>query len=213
MAWTTNPYCQLSDVKFAINNISNNSTVDDPWISALIVQAQAAIDDYLGFSFQQDGPGSTRVYDGTGEQWLLMEDTLAITQVQETTYNTMLGANGIWVSGTTQVLDITADIFMQPNNVTPQNLLRRRSHLPFAEGAQNYAVTGTFGQPSIPQDITRACARLAIHYYKMREANYTDQVADGQFGKGIKFIPAMPEDIAQVLDRHKPRLFLVGRTG
>jgi hypothetical protein len=205
MAFTNNPYCQLGDVKLAL---SLTTTKDDVWLQELIGEAQQVIDDYVGYSFQQD-TGGIRKYDGSGREKLIIDDCLSFTTVIETTFSPIIGSGGFFVLGNPQTMDITADCVARPNNTVPFTALARLSGYVFAEGTQNYVVTGNFGYASIPASITRACTRLTIHLYKMRSANYSDQVADSQFGKGIKFIPDMPQDVMDTLEKYRHHYFFV----
>lgn len=207
MAWTTIPYCQLSDVKTALGEA--DTTNNDVWLQQLIGQAQAAVDSFVGYPFQTDGTqGSpaSRLYDGSGYGTLAIDDCLSLAQVIETTYYPQVSSEGLWTLGQPTTMDITADCVLSPNNVSPATLLRRLSQYEFAEGIQNYAVKGIFGFSVIPQDVTRATVRLTIHYFKQLDANYSDQVSANQFGKGIRFVPDMPEDVCELLSRHKHRL-------
>src|SRR5690242_7858660 len=97
MAYTTNPYCSLADVH-SVLGIPTSDTDDDTWIeNTLIVDAQEFIDTYIGYSFQTDGPGSTRVYDGNGLGRLITTEYItAFTQVLETTYDVVLGSGDIF---------------------------------------------------------------------------------------------------------------------
>lgn len=208
MAFTTTPYCGVGDVKLALGI---TDTTDDAWLQVLIGEAQAMIDQEVGYPFQTDGTLSVpavRVYDGNGGDVLAIDDCLSFSQVLETQYNVILGANGVWTQQNPLHVDITADCVLTPNNMSPASGLKRLSGYGFWSALQNYQVSGVFGQPAIPADISRATIRLAVHLFKMRDANYSDQVADGQFGKGIKFIPDMPEDVCRICDRHRHRLFL-----
>jgi hypothetical protein len=205
MAWTTNAYCDLADVKTSMNV---TSTTDDAWITELISEAQADIDRELGYSFQQDGPGSSRVYDGNDNYTLWIDDCLAITQVLQTTYNPYLGANNVYTLGNPQTEDVTADCILQPNNKTPQYLLTRISGLPFEFGKQNYNITGTWGYSDIPLPITRACKLLVVHYYKRRDAGYGQMTSTKQYGQKMQYPVDMPEEVCRIIERYKPHYFL-----
>jgi hypothetical protein len=205
MAWTTNPYCDLADVKTAMNV---TATTDDAWITELISEAQADIDRELGFSFQQNGPGVTNVYNGNNSEYLWIDECLAITQVLQTTYNPYLGNNNVYTLGNPVTEDITADCILQPNNKTPQYLLTRITGLPFDFGKQNYAVTGTWGYAEIPIPITRACKLLTIHYFKRRDASYGQMTSVKQYGQKTQFPVDMPEEVCRIIDKYKPRYFL-----
>jgi hypothetical protein len=210
MAWTTNAYCILADVKTAMNV---TSTTDDTWIGTLITQAQADIDRFLSFSFQE-GVGTQRVYDGQDADQLWVDDFQSITQVLETVYNPYIGANGAYTLGNPQTIDITADCIFQPNNALVQSekkafyLLRRLSGLPFQFGRQNYAITGTWGYASIPLPVARACVLLTIHYYKRRDATYGQTAGSKQFGTKMQPSEDMPEEVRCMLEKYRPRLFL-----
>src|SRR5437870_1640028 len=97
MAYTTNPYCTVSQVASALNLSSNTLANDTPWLSELITEAQSDIDTELGFSFQTDGTGgspASRLYDGNDTETLfvLPERIISISQVLETTYNVYLSS-------------------------------------------------------------------------------------------------------------------------
>ena len=205
MAWTTNPYCALADVKTAMNV---TSTSDDAWISDLITEAQADIDRYLGFMFQEDGPGSYRLFDGQDAEQLWIDNAIAVTEVLETVYNPYIGANGAYTLGNPQTIDITADCILLPNNISPQYLLAGCLDFPFQYGWQNYKITGTWGYSSIPLPITRACKLLTIHYYKRRDATYGMSTGSKQYGMKNQFAVDMPEEVTCILEKYRPRYFL-----
>jgi hypothetical protein len=220
MAWTTTPYCTRTDVKTALD--PNLSTADDTFIDSLILQAQSDIDREVGYSFQQDGTTlapATRYYDGTGQATLFIDDLISLNQVLEVFTPVSISSSGVYTAGTTVTTDITGDIILKPNNTIPAYLLQRRSGLPFEEGVQNYKVLGVFGEPvlpgqfypGVPNDIMRACIRLAIHYYKMRDTNYSDMTQE-QGGVRERYTKTMPQDVVEILDRYKRRFF-IGRWG
>lgn len=211
MAWTNTPYCQLSDVRLALGftpNDSSTDNADDIWLQTLIPVAQSAIDEELGYTFQQN-VGAQFLYDGHDDTQLLIDDCIAVTQVLETTYNVFIGSNGVFTTGNTQTIDITADCVLVP--VTAQAgygiILKRKTGLPFIEGLQNYAVTGTFGQPSVPKDISYACTRLVVHLYKLRATDYGATPADKEFSTGVHYSTTWPADVRKIVCDHKQRGF------
>ena len=222
MTWTTQAYCTLADVKLALD--PDMSTNDDTFISGLIEDAQADIDAELGYSFQQDGTtGSpaTRLYDGTGDYGLVIDDLVSLTQVIETYKNTYETSGGIWAVASITNTDITSDIIVKPNNYTnlgiPANKLVRNSGNPFYAGYQNYQVIGVFGSPynanqtypGVPNDISRACIRLTIHYYKMRDTNYADTMSE-RGGVRQSYVKAWPADVMRIIRKYQRHLFLTG---
>jgi hypothetical protein len=208
VAWTTNPYTTLADVKTALDLQNTDS---DSWLQTLMDEAQADIDRYIGYSFQTDGTtGSpaSRYYDGNNHAKLWIDDCQSLVQVLETTYNVLLGSNGVWTNQNPQTVDITADIAAYPYNETPVYLLSRLSGLPFQFGRKNYQVFGIFGYPDIPTPISRACKLLTIHYFKRRDATYGNRTANRQYGSKTFQPMDMPDEVTCVLERYRERLFL-----
>jgi hypothetical protein len=208
VAWTTNSYTTLADVKTALDL---QNTTSDAWLQDLITEAHADIDRYIGYPFQTDGTSGSpaqRYYDGNGHERLLIDDCQSITQVLETTYNVLLGSGGSWTYSNPQTIDITADVVMAPYNETPGYLLSRLSGLPFQFGKKNYQVSGIFGYTDIPAPITRACKLLVIHYFKRRDAAYGERTATRQMGAKTYQPDDMPEEVMCLLERYRERLFL-----
>lgn len=219
MAWTNNPYCLLADVKMLLD--PNMGTQDDVFLQGLIPMAQANIDSEIGYAFQTDGTiGSpvTRSYDGSEETFLWIDNLLSLTQVTEVVYFTFLNNMTLWQAGPTTTTDITADIIIKPNDYVsrgiPAHKLMRKSGLTFAAGLQNIVVTGVFGWPTssdqvypgVPNDISRATARLAVHYAKMRDTAYSDQV-QSQGGIREKYSKGWPEDVKITIDNYQRTRF------
>jgi hypothetical protein len=211
MTWTTNPYAALTDVHEALDL---QSTSDDTWIQGLLNQAQDAIDAYVGYPFQTDGTvqtPATRVYNGSDTEVLLIDRCTSISQVTEVQYNIIMGSNGSYYQSNSTTVDITADVVLGPPNYTASRLqsgyvLYRKSGYPFILGKQNYTVSGIFGIPLIPPDITRACIRLVVHYYKMRDTNYSDTIAETGSVRQ-HYTKNMPPDVCEILERYRKRSY------
>lgn len=223
MAWTVQPYTTRSDVKVLLD--PTMSTTDDAFIDELITQAQGDLDSEIGYSFQQDGTVSvpaTRLYDGSGDFSMQIDDLLSLAtsaSVIETSVVTYLLNGVVWTAGTPTTVDISADIILKPNNYValgqPANKMTRNSGLIFAEGNQNYKVSGIFGQPiiagqnypGVPNDISRACARLTVHYYKMRDTAYADMV-QAQGGVREKYTKDWPADVKRIAAKYAHTRFV-----
>src|SRR5271166_1727620 len=119
MAFTTTPYTTLADVKNAIRGQASNE--DDGFFNLMILRAQAVIDNYTGYPFQQDGTTGTptvRNFSGNDGLILPIEHCQSITQVLEIEENITAGYGGTYqVNYTTS--DITQDVVLLPANQTP----------------------------------------------------------------------------------------------
>lgn len=137
----------------------------------------------------------------------------------ETTTTTFLSSGGIWITGSIITNDITADVILKPNNFAsygiPANRMVRNSGLSFQTGTQNYKVLGIFGRPilpnqtypGVPNDIMRACIRLAVHYYKMRDTNYADMMQE-QGGIRERYTKGWPDDVKRVVAKYQHHRFV-----
>lgn len=209
MAFTNKAYTTVDDVKAAM---SSTSTANDDLIQQFIGQAQAAIDEYLGFSFQTDGTTATpatRIYDGNAGRQLLVEPILTLVSVQTQGYNFATDPSTGAITRTTSTpVDITGACFLGPVGLD-YGIIIERVNAEFPIGKRNIVVTGVFGKfATVPADIKRACTRLAIHYFKQMDASYQDKTAAGQYGQ-LVFQQDIPDDICKLLDQRKPRIFRV----
>lgn len=219
MAWTNNPYCTLADVKLLLD--PNMGTQDDTFLSGLITMAQANIDSEIGYAFQTDGTvqsPSTRHYDGSEDTFLWIDNLLTLVQVQVFVYFTYLNNNIVWVSGPTTTTDITADVILKPNDYVsrglPAHKMVRNSGLTFPAGTQNIVVSGVWGWPTtsdqiypgVPNDISRATARLTAHYFKMRDTAYAD-IVQSQGGIREKYDKGWPKDVMETITNYQRTRF------
>lgn len=204
MAWTTNPYCALADVHNVLGLVS---TANDTYLTTLILEAQAAIDKYIGRTFQTNT--TTQVYDGTDLASMIIGDCVAgsVTQVLEMNYGIYYNGGGVGVSLASSPVDITADCVLGPNNWPVGYTLVRISGAPFVRGVQTYKVSATFGNPTIPAPITRACARIVGHWFAMRNTAYADSIVDTANVR-TKYTKQLPADVVEVLELYRRRSFV-----
>lgn len=209
MALTRKPYCTVDDAKALLDR---RGTTDDDLISTLIVQAQAWIDERLGFSYQTDGTVAApteKVFNGNNHSQLRINRCSQVVKVLLRTYHVANDpVTGLYTRTYTDQ-DITGDCLLGPQGRDPGFILERLTGL-FPLGRQNIAVQAVWGYSVIPDDIARACARLAGHYLLAREAGYEDKTAGStEAGYGIKSFraSAVPQDICDIVDRRRRRLF------
>ena len=206
MAFTNKAYTTVDDVKAAMDS---TTTANDDLLQAFIGQAQAYIDEYLGFSFQTDGTAAspaTRTYDGNGGEQLLIDRCLNLVSVKTQGYTISTQSDGSVIRTLNTARDISGDCFLGPMGLDAGFIVERQTGF-FPLGKRNIVVTGVFGQSAtIPADIKRAATRLAIHFMKQVDANYQNQVGGGQLGVPV-FTQDIPSDVCAILDRRKPRIF------
>lgn len=213
MAFTTNPYCVVSDVQTMLN-LSVLTTPDTTAITYLIPQAQAEVDRYVGYSFQTDGTVSvpaTRLYDGRDSAYLVIDRCAQIIQVLESPWLVTIGSFGYTQVAQSTPLDITTDCFLRMTDVGFGRIMARYSGIPFNGGVQNYTVKGVFGAPSIPTTITRACALLAAHYFRVRDVGYSMTAAQaGSAKSSVHYALSMPSDVQDILNLYRGKLLFAG---
>jgi hypothetical protein len=166
----------------------------------MISQAQTAIDRELGYSFQT--VSATRKFSGKNREDLFVGKIVSFSQVVEQTYNTLTGMP-------TVTNDITTECYIGPDNESPGWVLSRYSGDVFVLGRQNYSVTGVFGIPTVPGDITRCCARIVVQWAKMRDTNYADFLLE-QGSVKQKYVKELGPDIREILDSYQKRGFYSG---
>jgi hypothetical protein len=210
MAFTNNPYATVQNVKDALGYASTN-TASDAWIGTLLLQAQATLDQEIGYKFQTDGTIAspvTRTYSGNNKVSLFINDTISFSKVEEIVTNSFLSGSGfLWFQTTPSIIDITADVLMGPDNESPFYVMYRMSGVPFMPGKQNYRVTGVFGQPAIPPDINYCCTLIAVHNLKKRDTNYADVLVEAS-GSKQHFKKELTPDIVEIIELYKHRTFL-----
>lgn len=204
MAWTTTPYCVLADVKTQLG-IVDAAGNDTAFINSLIVQAQAFLDEKIGYTFQQD-VGGTRYYQGSDKGSMMINACQSFSSVTESIPVTSIVGSS-YIVGTPLVTDITADCLLYPFNSSPGFKLIRQSFNPFCRyPGKTYTVVGTWGYPSIPSEINRAAIRLAIHYYWMRQTAYADQLMENGSIK-MRYTKKIPDDVQQLIDKKRKWAF------
>jgi hypothetical protein len=212
VAYTATPYATPQQVYNALGLSPDTQATDASWIADdLIPQAQAAIDTYVGYPFQSDGTVSVptqRLFSGNDAPLLVVDPIQQITQVLEVSTDAYINYGGAgMVQLSYQTVDVTSDIEIGPDNMTPGFTLQRASTLPFFYGKQNYKVSGVWGYAAVPAAITRACIRLVAHWYKMRDYNYAASTGSQQYGIQKHETGEFPSDICRILDQYRFPIF------
>jgi len=195
------PYTTLDACKMALGRELSNTT-DDAWITSLIPQAQEYLDNEIGYSFQESAP-ETRMFSGNNKNRLIVGEIQSFTKVVEV-LAPYLPLNSIFQKDFL-TREITAECLLGPFNSFPFfQLVRKEGQFSFGIG--NYLVDGVWGFNKVPADITRACTRLVVFMYKMRDTNYADMMME--VGNVIQhFSKDIPLDVQRIIQNYQHRNF------
>jgi hypothetical protein len=177
-----------------------SGTDHDALLTSLIARAQAKIDEHCGFSFEASSDtartfDAARYPDGDTYGLALYFDTwcASITSI----------VNG---DGTT----ITSSYYVtQPRNSGPYYAIKLKDSSGYVWEADSnddtedaITVTGRWAYTTTaPAQITHACLRLALWYYRQRD-NSTD-LDRPLLAEGVTLLPsAIPGDVLEILDHY-----------
>ena len=125
----------------------------DTQINDWIVSIEALIDQLTGRNFKADAVASARLFDGDGDQNLLIDDAVAVTKVE-------VGNDGYGETFTEIAATGSDRYFLEPANYAARNwpitslMLNGRR---WPEGRQNNRITAKWGYSvAVPADITFA---------------------------------------------------------
>lgn len=145
-------------------------TVDDALLDSVIFRASARVDSflarnrvgYVGFassSNSRTGVGSnTRVYDGTGDDTLFIDDFQSVAAVSVDTTSVSSNSWRLWPYNQTPKRAIIYEA------VTPDIIGRAPSH--WSRGTANIAVTGYAGLDHVPDDVQQTTLAVALVYWR-----------------------------------------------
>lgn len=177
MAYTTVAKCR------AVLKIT--STADDDLIGDAIVEAQDAIDQWCGRTFEASAD-TTRYFDSSA----IRRNILTIDELAACT--------SVIVAG--QTLD-PASYRLEERNKIPYTSIRMLNGGSWNVGLDDeVAITGRWAYSvTAPATITRAATRLACYYYKMgTEAPMMDVVANPEMGT-VTIAKGIPNDVRMLL--------------
>jgi uncharacterized phiE125 gp8 family phage protein len=191
-------YCSVADVK---NYLGISKPDDDALLADLIAEAQKAIDNYTGRTFEASSD-TTRYFDVDvdvdGAILYFDGDLCAVT-----TCTTNADASG---GGTSLTKD--THYIAQPRNITPWYGFKMLSSSDYDwdytdDAEMGIEIVGRWAySSSAPDDIKHACKRLAAYYYRQKDAQVFDTTAMPE--AGILVIPqGIPADVKIILDRYE----------
>lgn len=191
-------YCSVADVK---NYLGVSEAGDDALLADLIADAQKAIDNYTGRTFEASSD-TTRYFDVDvdvdGATLYFDDDLCAIT-----TCKTNADASG---GGTSLTQD--THYISQPRNITPWYGFKMLSSSDYDwdytdDSEMGIEITGRWAYSTgAPNDIKHACRRLASYYYRQKDAQVFDTTAMPE--AGVLIIPqGIPHDVKLTLDPYR----------
>lgn len=174
-------YATLAQLK---EYLGVGSTDDDALLGRLLDAATAAIDQYCNRTFTATS-GERKYYEAMGKFLWLDGDLLSVSGI----------TNGDGNAVTTYAL--------LPANATPKFAIVLAAGSWVASATEPITVTGQWGYSTAPPaDIVHACIRLAAYYYRQKDAQVYDTVAEPSLG--IITVPAgLPADVARLLDPYR----------
>lgn len=175
-------YVTVSDVKSALVDGTIPSS-QDGLISTLIERACRLIDAFTKRepdAFQ--APTGIRLYDGSGKQFLLVDDMAALpTQIDIEDESIPL-----------------AQFVFEPANTFPKYKIIWNDSV-FPKGKQNVAVTAKFGYSVTPPAVIQQCAVMqVIRWYKRGQQAFADVSAIPELGQ-LKYAQSLDPEVQAML--------------
>ncbi len=190
-------YITLAELK---EYLQITAATEDHVLEDVIEDAQQQIDSYTGRVFEAAADSTRRFAVGKdthGDELLLDEDLCAITTI-------VTNADG----GTGAVTLSASDYYAYPLNRTPYYKIKlaessTRSWDYTNNPEAGITVTGKWAySTTAPNDIRRACRRLAAYHYKNRDAQVFDTTALPE--QGLIVVPkGLPADVVQILEPYR----------
>ena len=165
-------YTSREALKQAIGQTSTDTT-DNAKIDSLVFRASALVDSYLdmvrpgyvGFAAGSNARSSvgsnTRYYDGTGQDWLFIDDHDSVGSV--TVDDTTVAATS-YVTWPYNESPIRALVYKQPTSS-----LRGLTTDIWTRGTRNVAVVGYAGSATVPNDVEGCTIALGVLIHRRYE--------------------------------------------
>lgn len=151
----------------------------DTQFGAWIEGVEHYIDKYTGRNFKADADATPRLYDGDGEQDLLIDDCIEITKVE--IGNDSYGGSFVEIPNTSADRYITYPENAGVKGSAISKLLLTSRYWP--EGMQNNRVTAKWGYSAdVPADITFAATVLVAGIYNNQSQGSSGQLKQERIG-------------------------------
>ena len=180
-------YVGLAALKAAVG-LKGSDTTDDATLTSCIVRASGKVDAYLdrnrvgyvGFAASSNSRtsvgSSTRVYDGSGDSTLFIDDFTSVSTVSVDTVSVSSNAWRLWpYNESPKRAIIYADPVMDRVGLTTDT---------WTLGTANVAVTGYAGVDHVPSDVEQASLAVAILYWQRLERGEPEPVVAPSGARG-----------------------------
>jgi hypothetical protein len=147
--------------------IGISDTVDDTLLATVLAEASLEIDNHVGRHFYQSAAGTVRYYKARRTRELWIDDCVTLTAVAtdndgDRIYETAWAATDydLWPANASADLKPYMKVQVAPNG-------RYRFPVEYLNGVK---LTGTWGWPSVPEPIKRACILRAAWLFKRKDS-------------------------------------------
>ena len=199
-------YCTLGDVKdqlggnWGTSQQTGSGSSRDDILNALAVRASRRFDRATGRPTGYWAPATaiSRLYSGSGNQWLDVDDWQLITGIQMAVKQDRSDS---------RTLELTYDpadpgdfVVVHPTNGPPFNrLYLLRGWLPDPYQIGNITITGDV---VTPEEINYACAVWAAYMFRRRDAGLADVAAHLGNGPGPTYSGNCPPEVQEIIDAY-----------
>lgn len=181
-------YVSLTALKDAVG-LKGTDTTDDVLLTSIIVRASGKVDafldrervGYVGFAASSNSRtsvgSSTRVYDGSGESTLFIDDFTSVAAVSVDTTSITSNSWRLWpYNETPKRAIIYADPVMDRVGLTTDT---------WTVGTANVAVTGYAGVDHVPSDVEQTTLAIAILYWRRYQQGEPEPVVTPRGARGF----------------------------
>lgn len=174
-----------------------DKTIEDNSLDDMILSVQEYIEKYTGRNFKADTSASTRLYNGSGNQFLSIDDCIEITKVER--------GNNQYGDSYTEI--DSSDYLTLPINNSQRGVPINEVHLKYLNwyrGLKNNRITAKWGySENVPEDIKQAATILVANIFE--GSSSAGNVTSERIGDyTVKFDSEKKQkQVYQILDHYK----------
>lgn len=192
-------YATIAELKELLDKVSST---DDTALTICLQAAETYINGNRGARRRFDQVSEARVFDGNGVALLPVPDLVSVTSI---TVAPGTGQAQVALAGTDYYLGPPADGRGRP--YTWIELSDVGTYRVWPRGQRTITVTGTWGWPSVPDDIQLVALSLAARAWKSTQAGFSDVIGVDEAGQA-QFSKAIGTFDSQVLKSYRRTVLL-----